>query len=63
MIDKLSLKTEADCLRLNKEMKILRKARHPNIMQLYEILEDAHYYYLVTEYASRGELFGHIVKN
>jgi 5'-AMP-activated protein kinase, catalytic alpha subunit len=63
MIEKASIKSEADQERLSKELKILRKARHPNIIQLYEILEDGHYYYLVTEFASRGEMFEHIVRN
>lgn len=57
MIEKRSVSGEADQLRLKKELKILRKVRHPHIVQLYEILEDKEYYYLVTEYASRGELF------
>jgi 5'-AMP-activated protein kinase, catalytic alpha subunit len=54
IIRKADITTPADQLRLKKELKILRKARHPNIVQLYEILEDHHHYYLVTEHASRG---------
>jgi len=63
LIDKQKIISEADHKRLAKELKILRKVRHPNIIQLYEILEDQRYYYVATEYASRGELFQHIVKN
>jgi 5'-AMP-activated protein kinase catalytic alpha subunit len=63
LIDKQKIHSEADRRRLAKELKILRKVRHPNIIQLYEILEDSRYYYVATEYASRGELFDHIVKN
>jgi len=48
IIPKDKLLTEGDHRRLNKELKILRKARHPNIMQLYEILEDKKHYYLIT---------------
>lgn len=54
MIEKSSVKSESDQMRLKKELNILRKVRHPHIIQLYEILEDKSYYYLVTEYASRG---------
>ena len=32
----------------------MRKVRHPNIIQLYEIIETKKYIYLVTEYAVRG---------
>lgn len=35
MIEKAAIATEADEMRLKKELKILRKARHPNIIQLY----------------------------
>jgi 5'-AMP-activated protein kinase catalytic alpha subunit len=61
LIDKAKINSPADQQRLVKELKILRKARHPNIVQLYEILEDQRFYYVATEYASRGELFEHIV--
>ena len=35
VIDKTCIKSQADQLRLNKQLKILRKTRHPNIIQLY----------------------------
>lgn len=54
LIDKSKLTTAADHNRLSKELKILRKARHPNIIQLYEIFEDVNFYYVVTEFSSRG---------
>jgi serine/threonine protein kinase len=44
-------------------MKIMRKVRHPNIAQLYQIIETNKYIYLVMEYAARGELFDHIVSH
>lgn len=48
-------------MRLDREMKIMRKVKHPNITQLYQIIETKKYIYLVMEYAPRGELFDHIV--
>lgn len=61
IIEKEKIMNEADQNRLNRELKIMRKVRHPNIIQLYEIIETKKYIYLVTEYATRGELFDHIV--
>ena len=40
----------------------MRKVRHPNIAQLYQIIETNNHMYLVMEYAARGELFDHIVE-
>ena len=45
------------------EIKILKNLRHPNIIQLYEMIEDRHRIYLIMEYASRGDLFNYIVDN
>ena len=46
---------------MDREIKILRKVRHPNICQLYQIIETPKNIYLVMEYAGRGELFDYIV--
>ena len=54
IIPKDKILSEGDHRRLTKELKILRKTRHPNIAQLYEILEDQQHYYLITEHVSRG---------
>ena len=41
----------------DKEMEILTKLKHPNIVRLLEYYQDADYFYLVTEYCEGGELF------
>lgn len=36
---------------------------HPNIIKMYEIYEDDHYYYIVTEICDGGELYQTILAN
>ena len=48
-------------LRVQHEITILKEVRHPNIIQLYEIIETSSELYLITEYAPGGELFDYIV--
>ena len=45
-----------------REIHILKIVRHPNIVQLYEIIETSKQLFLIMEYASGGELFDFIVK-
>ncbi|CAD8090357.1 unnamed protein product [Paramecium primaurelia] len=39
------------------EVNILKNLDHPNIVNIYELYQDEHQYYLITEYLSGGELF------
>ena len=48
--------------RLRDELRILTKARHPNIIQLYEIYETDRELLLVMEWATGGEVFDRIVQ-
>ncbi|CAK92709.1 unnamed protein product (macronuclear) [Paramecium tetraurelia] len=61
ILEKEKIENEADYVRIQREIHILRKIRHPNIIQLYEIIESEIKLYLITEYAPGGELFEHIV--
>lgn len=53
----------SDVERVAREIHILKLIRHPNIIQLYEIIETPKQLYLIMEYASGGELFDYIVAN
>jgi len=46
---------------LEREIDIMRKLRHPHIIQLIEVVDTAETLYLVLEFASGGELFDAIV--
>lgn len=63
ILEKEKIVDESDIERITREIQILKLIRHPNIIQLYEIIEDSTHLYLITEYASGGELFDHIVKH
>ena len=47
---------------LKREIEILRKMDHPNIIRLVDVYEDDKYLHLVTELCTGGELFDRIIK-
>eukprot|EP00826_Nyctotherus_ovalis_P055925 TRINITY_DN7481_c0_g1_i10.p1 TRINITY_DN7481_c0_g1~~TRINITY_DN7481_c0_g1_i10.p1 ORF type:complete len:412 (-),score=73.96 TRINITY_DN7481_c0_g1_i10:876-2111(-) len=51
-----------DLRRVNREISILKEIKHPNIIQLYEIVETPEELFLVTDYIPGGELFDYIVE-
>ena len=53
---------EKEKVRLQYEIDILRNLDHPNIVKLYEVFEDKHSVYIVTELCTGGELFDEITK-
>lgn len=60
ILEKSMLKKDEDIVRLKREIDILRKARHPHIVQLYETVETENYHFFVIEYAELGELSEYI---
>jgi len=61
MIGKKNVKKE-DLGRLTTEMEVLQTVKHPNIIELKEVFETNNMLYIVTEFATGGELFDRIVK-
>lgn len=43
-------------------MEMLEKLNHPGIMQIYELLHDDEYYYIVSELAVHGTLFDFLIE-
>ena len=62
ILEKKCIRNKADVVRVAREISFLKLTRHPNVVQLYEILETPGQLYLVMEYASHGELFDYIVE-
>ena len=42
------------------EIELLKRLDHPNIMKLFEVFEDDHRFYIVTELCTGGELFDEV---
>lgn len=61
ILEKAKIADVNDVERVAREINILKMIRHPNIIQLYEIIETPKQLYLIMEYASGGELFEYIV--
>ena len=61
ILEKARIKDRKDIARISREIKILKKVRHPNVIQLYEIIETETELYLIMEYCVNGELFDYIV--
>ncbi|KAK7499798.1 hypothetical protein BaRGS_00008889, partial [Batillaria attramentaria] len=57
IIDKTQL-TEDNLKKIFREIQIMKLLRHPHIIRLYQVMETDRMLYLVTEYASGGEIFG-----
>ena len=47
---------------LEREVTILQKLDHPNIIKFYEIYQDVKYLYIVMEYCAGGELLDRIIR-
>jgi len=63
VLEKSKIKDKKDVERISREIKILNQLHHPNVVQIYEIIETEKDLFLVMEYASGGELFDLIVQN
>ena len=59
-LSKLSIK---NLEKFQREIEILRKADHPNIIKLYEIFESKRSYYLIMEECKGGEVFDRIIEH
>ena len=50
-----------DKTRIEREIKVLKNLRHPNIVHLYSVIQTDEKIYLITEYVKGKELFDYIV--
>ncbi|XP_021957604.1 mucin-12 isoform X1 [Folsomia candida] len=59
-IKKSKIETEADLIRIRREIQIMSSVRHPNIIHIYEVFENREKMVLVMEYAAGGELYDYL---
>eukprot|EP01121_Diplochlamys_sp_Union-15-3_P018022 TRINITY_DN6472_c0_g1_i4.p1 TRINITY_DN6472_c0_g1~~TRINITY_DN6472_c0_g1_i4.p1 ORF type:complete len:429 (-),score=74.81 TRINITY_DN6472_c0_g1_i4:74-1360(-) len=62
IVDKASLAKKNDLHLLQREIEIMKKLDHKNIIKLQEVFDEDNYLYLVMEIVVGGELFDEIVK-
>merc|ERR1711959_163605 len=61
IIRKAAIKTGKDVETVKKEVQFMKMLDHPNVLKMYDTLEDAEKLYLVLELAAGGDLFDKIV--
>ncbi|XP_014483227.1 PREDICTED: uncharacterized protein LOC106748851 [Dinoponera quadriceps] len=59
-IKKCKIDTEADLIRIRREIQIMSSVQHPNIIHIYEVFENREKMVLVMEYAAGGELYDYL---
>jgi 5'-AMP-activated protein kinase catalytic alpha subunit len=62
ILKKEKILNKGDLERAEREINILKKISHINLIKIYKTLEDSEAYYMVMEYCEKGELFNYIVK-
>ena len=61
IMEKSKLINKEDKVRLDREIEVLKKLRHPNIVHLYSVIEAEDKIYLIMQYIPGKELFDYIV--
>ena len=61
IMEKSKIVQEEDKIRIDREIKVLKNLRHPNIVHLYSVIQTEEKIYLIMEYVKGKELFDYIV--
>ncbi|XP_058813985.1 uncharacterized protein LOC131677909 isoform X2 [Topomyia yanbarensis] len=59
-IKKSKIETDADLIRIRREVQIMSSVQHPNIIHIYEVFENREKMVLVMEFAAGGELYDYL---
>ena len=61
ILEKSKLTRYEDKIRIHREIEILKKVKHPNIVQLYSVIETEKQIFLIMEYIKGQELYQYIL--
>ena len=61
IMEKNKIIQKEDKIRIEREIKVLKNLRHPNIVHLYSVIQTDEKIYLIMEYVKGKELFDYIV--
>ena len=62
ILEKNKIKTNRDLNRIKREIDMVKKINHLNIVKVFDIKEDEKKYYIIMEYCENGELFNLILE-
>ena len=62
ILEKSKIINQDDLTRVLREISILKSFNSPNVIKIYEIIENPTNYYIIMEFCEYGELFNHIVE-
>ena len=62
IMQKNKIINKEDLQRIQREIKILSRLNHPNVIKIHKIEEDSKKFYIIMEYCENGELFNRIVE-
>ena len=57
ILEKYKIKNTRDLNRIEREISMVKNINHPNIANVFDIIEDEDKYYILMEYCENGELF------
>ena len=63
ILKKEKILNKGDLERAEREINILKKISHINLIKIYKTVEDSEAYYMIMEFCEKGELFNYITKN
>ena len=62
ILQKNKIISKDDLIRIEREIEILKKLKHPNVIKIHRIDEDKKNFYIIMEFCENGELFNRIVE-
>ena len=62
ILQKNKILSKEDLVRIEREIHILRRLNHPNVIKIHHIFEDQKNFYIIMEFCENGELFNRIVE-